>query len=106
MEDEELQVDPLFGGMTRTPVWKGVPYWACIMSAVLVYITFIVSHNPFMLVLYLVLHGILYAIGSHDPGVYDDVRLWLLTSARCFNVKLWKAKSFSPCQTKRYIGWD
>lgn len=104
-QDEDLDVSTLFLGMTRTPMPFGVPFTACIIEFVVVYCIFIATGNPFLLLLGLVTHGLLYAVSSHDAGIFEDLWLWLKTQGKCRNRTFWTVASFSPQAQRGMTGW-
>lgn len=102
-EDEMIVVDPLFVGMTRPATVLGVPYAAVVIEGILVAIIFLAANNPLYLLLALPMHGVLYLIGSADPGIFDSMFMWAKTTARCLNARFWGAASFSPGSVKKWI---
>lgn len=106
MDEEQLQVDPLFAGLTRAAmVWPGVPLVGFVIEMVLVYCVFLLTKNPLLLLLFLVSHTFLYVLCSKDPGIFDDISLWFKTCGKCVNTKFWGSKSFSASSTERYREW-
>lgn len=107
MNDEELQIDPLFAGMTRTPSLFGIPFFAFLITWFFAFLVFIVSGNPFLLLIGFPIHGIIYAISANDHGIFEDAYLWIITCGKCTNFRFWGARSFSPNSVKRYGDeWD
>ena len=100
--DEIIKVDTLFVGMTRPATVWGVPYTAVAMEAMAVAIIFLAIGNPLYLLLAVPIHGVLYLVGSSDPGVFDSIMVWVQTTARCLNTRYWGASSFSPGTTKKW----
>ena len=106
MEDEILQVDPLFAGMTRTPIIAGIPFLAFLLEWMFGFFLLIATGNPFLLGIVAPIHGLIYAISANDPGIFDDIRIWLITKAKCMNFNFWEARSFAASSVERYKGWD
>lgn len=105
MEDSEelIQVDTLFVGMTRPATVWGVPYTAVALESMITAIIFLGAGNPLYLLLVLPIHGVLYLVGSSDPGIFDTMGVWVQTTARSTNKRFWGAASFAPGKTKK---WD
>jgi Type IV secretory pathway, VirB3 components len=97
----DLSVDILFVALTRPTTMWGVPYMAFIIEFMLVTLVFLATGNPFYLLIIVPLHGILYLVSAHDPGIFDSLYVWSMTTGRCRNSRFWGAASFSPLSMKR-----
>jgi len=100
--DDTIAVDKLFVGMTRPATVWGVPYTAVAMESMAVAIIFLAAGNPLYLLLAVPMHGILYLVGSSDPGVFDSIMVWVQTAARCMNSRFWGAASFAPGKANKW----
>lgn len=100
--EDQIIVDPLFVGMTRPATVWGVPYSAVVIEAIIVSVIFLAIGNPLYLLLAVPIHGVLYLIGSADPGVFDSLMMWVKTTGRCLNTRFWGAASFSPGSVKKW----
>lgn len=101
--EEQIVVDPLFVGLTRPATVWGVPYTGVVIEALIVSIVFLAVGNPLYLLLAVPIHGILYAIGSHDPGIFDSIGMSAKTIWRCRNARFWNgAASFAPGAIKKW----
>jgi len=96
----DLSVDILFVALTRPTTMWGVPYMAFIIQFMAVTLVFLAAGNPFYLLLAIPVHGILYLISAHDPGIFDSIFIWMKTTGRCRNRRFWGAASFSPLCVK------
>jgi type IV secretion system protein VirB3 len=102
-EEQRIVVDPLFVGLTRPATMWGVPYTGVVIEVLLVAIVFLAMGNPLYLLLALPIHGILYAIGSHDPGIFDSIAMSAKTVWKCRNAGFWNgAASFAPGVIKKW----
>ena len=102
-DEDQIVVDPLFVGLTRPATAFGVPYSGVVMEALLVAVVFLAIGNPLYLLLIVPIHLILFAVGSHDPGIFDSILMWVKTAGRCRNKKFWNgAASFAPGKTKKW----
>lgn len=103
MEDDDLQIDPLFVGLTRPATVAGVNYFAFVFEVIAIAVIFLGTANVLYLLLVIPLHGVLYLITAKDAGAFGSIEQWVKTSGRCRNRAFWKATSFSPLPNKR---WD
>jgi type IV secretion system protein VirB3 len=98
----QLRSDPLFVGLTRPATLLGVPYAAFVLEVVVVMVIFINLRNPLYAGLALPVHGVLYLISAHDPGIFAAIFQWGPTIGRCRNIDFWGAASFSPLPLKKW----
>ncbi|WP_334189719.1 type IV secretion system protein VirB3, partial [Noviherbaspirillum sp.] len=96
-----MHIDPLFVGLTRPVTLFGIPYVAFVGEFIATAVIFLMVGNPLYLLLALPCHGVLYLIGSHDPGLFHSMAIWMKTKGRCRNTAFWGAASFSPLPTKK-----
>lgn len=94
--------DLLFVGLTRVPTILGIPYAAFVAEVMVMALVNITLGNPLYLLLVLPIHGILYLISAHDPGVFAEITAWTKTIGRCRNTQFWDATSFSPIATRKW----
>lgn len=94
--------DLLFVGLTRVPTILGIPYAAFVAEVMFFALVNITLGNPLYLLLILPIHGILYLISAHDPGVFAEIAAWAKTIGRCRNTQFWNASSFSPVATRKW----
>lgn len=102
-QEEDVTTDELFVGLTRPATICGIHYYAAVAEIVATGIIFLVAGNPFYLLLILPVHGVLYLISASNPRGFNELASWMQTSARCVNSRHWKATSFSPRQTTKWI---
>lgn len=102
-DEQRIVVDPLFVGLTRPATMWGVPYTGVVIEVLIVAIIFLAIGNPLYLLLVIPIHGVLYAIGAHDPGIFDSIAMSAKTSWKCRNRRFWNgAASFSPKSMKKW----
>lgn len=99
---EVLHKDVLFVGLTRVPMVLGVPYGAFVAEVMIMSIEHVMTGNPLYLFFVLPIHGILYLISSHDPGIFAEIAAWSKTTSRCRNKRLWEMPSFSPLRVRKW----
>lgn len=99
---EDVYLDPLFVGLTRPATMWGVPYIAFIVEFMTTTLIFLAVGNPLYLLLAAPIHGVLYLVSAHDPGVFGSVFLWIKTLGRCRTTRFWGAASFSPLSNKKW----
>lgn len=97
-----IHKDLLFVALTRVPTVLGVPYAAFVFELMFASLINIISGNPLYALLVIPLHIVLYAISSHDPGIFAEIAVWTKTIGRCLNKTYWKAASFSPIATRKW----
>lgn len=101
-QSDDIQVDPLFVGLTRPATLFGVPMSAFLAEFFIVILVFLAVGNPLYLLSAVPLHGIVYLLSAENPRVFAEVWIWMQTTARCQNGKFWNGVSFSPRKTKRW----
>jgi len=99
-----LHKDVLFVGLTRVPMIMGVPYAAFVAEIMVMAIEHVMSGNPLYLACVVPIHGILYLISAHDPGVFAEIAAWSKTTSRCRNGGFWGMASFSPVTVNKWLG--
>jgi len=100
--EKDIDVDVLFVALTRSATIGGIPYTAFVIEVMAVVIVFLATANPLYLLIGLPIHAVLYLISANDPGVFDVIRLWFITNARCqANKRFWGSVSVSPIPTKQ-----
>jgi type IV secretion system protein VirB3 len=102
-DSQDIQVDPLFVGLTRPATIGGIPYFAAVLEFLATVLVFLAVGNPLYLVLAAPLHGVLYLISASDPWAFDTIAAWVKTTGRCLNARFWGATSFSPLPTKKWL---
>jgi len=101
MEEEEVDIDPLFIGMTRPPMMLGVPIEFFFLNFILfgigtVMFLSLMHKILFFCLLIAPLHVLGYVMTEKDP---QWMRVWLTKFQKCFitqNKGFWKANSFKP----------
>lgn len=97
-----LHKDVLFVGLTRVPMVLGIPYAAFVAEVMFMSIEHVMTGNPLYLFFVIPIHGILYLISAHDPGIFAEIAAWSKTTSRCRNKGLWEMPSFSPLPVKKW----
>lgn len=93
---EAPEIDPLFLGMTRPPMVKGVTYSFFVLNVTGTTILFLASGNLLAFLVGLPLHVIGYLMCLKDPRLLDLWRVKLTKTMLCRNRKFWKANSYRP----------
>jgi len=93
--------DPLFVGATRPSFVWGVTYEAMIICITLVGLLFIGTNNPFLLVLYIPLHGVCALVCAKDPRFFRLLFLWVATKCKSTAWRYWGAATASPLVSTR-----
>ena len=99
-DDPGLKYDMLYLGMTRPPTYLGVPLTAFLFETFGLVIVFLGTGSLPFLLLIVPVHGVLYLLGSSDPGRFDAWGKWVLTFGRMPNFLFWRAGSCSPLRLK------
>jgi type IV secretion system protein VirB3 len=102
-DDEDVTTDPLFVGMTRPTTMFGIPFTAFVIELMTTVLIFLAVGNPIYLALGLPIHAIMYLVSVNDPGAFDSIYIWMITSGKCMNTFFWGAKSFSPLSVKKWV---
>jgi len=95
-QDESVNVDPLFVGLTRPTMVLGVQFEAFVINGMLTAIVFLATGNPLWLLVGLPIHGIAYVISLNEPRQFSLLFLWLTSKSKCRNRGYWKVNSYSP----------
>lgn len=95
-KDSDLHFYPLVTGLTRPATFKGVHLSFVAMSAMVVFILFMVMEDLRWLLLYGVLHAIGYALQVWDPRFIDIVLLKARKGWAVRNSRFWGGNSYSP----------
>jgi len=98
----DVQVDPLFVGLTRPATAAGIPYFAFVIEVMASVLVFLAVGNPLYLLIGIPIHGVLYLISSSDPWAFDTIFAWLKSTSRCQNRFFWGSATFSPLPTKKW----
>ncbi len=88
--------DPLFVAATRPAMKWGVTLEGIILGGGLVGIAMIATGNPFTLLLYLPIHGVMYLLCLRDPRTFRLMLLWSITKAKSLGWRHWGASTASP----------
>jgi type IV secretion system protein VirB3 len=99
----DVYTDPLFVGLTRPALLWGIPYTAAVIEVVTTAIIFLAVGDPFYLLLAVPFHAVLYLISANNPGAFNSIYLWTITTGRCKTFRFWEAASFSPLPTKKWV---
>lgn len=102
-EEQDLDGDLLFVGLTRPAMILGVPYVAVVAEAMALGLLFLQTGNLFLLLLAAPVHAVLYLVSASDPAIFGSIAIWALTTARCRNRAFWSAASFAPLRAKNSI---
>lgn len=100
---QDVHTDTLFIGLTRPATMWGVPYIAFVIEFMVTTLIFLGVGNPVYLLLAVPIHGVLYLISAHDPGIFGSIFVWAKTIGRCRNSRFWGGASFSPLPTRKWM---
>lgn len=89
-------IDPLFVAATRPAMKWGVTLDGIIIGGALVGILMIATGNPFTLLLYLPIHGVMYLLCLRDPRTFRLILLWVGTKMKSLGWRHWGAATASP----------
>lgn len=96
MAQDHLEVDSLFLGMTRPPMYGGVTASFFMINAIACTILFLASKSFIPLLLgFPLMHVLGYLACLKDPRTFD---VWLvrLKFMRCRNRSFWRSNSYDP----------
>jgi type IV secretion system protein VirB3 len=89
-------IDPLFVAATRPAMKWGVTLDGIIVGVGLIGIAMIATGNPFTLLLYLPIHGVMYLLCLRDPRTFRLLLLWFNTKMKSIGWRHWGASTASP----------
>ena len=96
-EEEELDCDPLFRGITRPAMWAGTTFEAFIVNVVVSSVVISVMKNGlYLFVVGLPIHLVCVAICRYDERAFEVLFVWIQTKGSCLASAFWKASSYSP----------
>ncbi|WP_133406841.1 type IV secretion system protein VirB3 [Parashewanella tropica] len=101
-----LYQDPLFVAVTRPAMKWGVTLDGIIVAAAFVAVLMIATKNPFLLLLYFPLHGLMYGVCLRDPRSFSLLHLWLLTKAKSLGWRQFGAASAAPLLSTRHTTYE
>lgn len=101
LNQDGLEVDELYLGMTRPATVLGVPLTAFVAEVLVVALIFLAIGNVIWLALFAPIHAVLFLISSTDPGRFSSWAMFIKTFGRSTNWLFWKATSFSPLRLKQ-----
>lgn len=95
-DDEKVEIDPLFLGMTRPPMVMGVTYSFFVINGMVTTISFLALNNLFAFLVGIPVHIVGYLLCLKDPRMFDIWRVRLLKTPMTRNRRFWSANSYSP----------
>nr|WP_067297062.1 VirB3 family type IV secretion system protein [Marinobacterium profundum] len=93
--------DPLVVAVTRPAMKWGVTLDGIILGGALVGIIMIGTKNPFTLLLYFPIHGLMYLACMRDPRTFRFLLLGLFTKGKSLGRRFWGASTASPMVNTR-----
>ena len=97
MTDEEpIEVDALFLGMTRPPMAFGVTYTFLVINLMAATMAFLALNSLFAFLIGVPVHIAGYLLCLKDPRLFDIWRVRLLKTPPNRNQAYWRANSYSP----------
>ncbi|MGB0895525.1 MAG: VirB3 family type IV secretion system protein [Parashewanella sp.] len=98
---EMNQHDPLFVAVTRPAMKWGVTLDGIIVAGAFVAVLMIATKNPLMLLLYVPVHGVMYALCLRDPRLFRLLLLWFKTKAKSIAWRHFGAATACPYRNTR-----
>lgn len=95
--------DPLFVAATRPAMKWGVTLEGIIIAGALSGIVMIATGNPFTLLMYVPIHGVMYLLCLKDPRTFRYLLLWVITKMKSLGWRHWGASTASPFISTRAI---
>lgn len=95
MQTEEINVHPIFAGMTRPPMFLGITVDYLMATALITIMLFMMTNSAKCLIMYIPLHIIGWIGCKFDPNFF---RVFLKKS-HCLpvaNKSLWGSQSYEP----------
>lgn len=95
-DEGQVQTNELRVGLTRPPMFKGVPLAPFMIGMGAVGWVYILSGNPTTALIALPVYGILRVISAKNVRIFAEIAARFRIATRCRNRKFWGALSFSP----------
>jgi len=95
---DDLNVDPVFVGLTRPTTLFGVQFEAFAVYFICISILFIIVKSLLVFVLILPVHGFCFVMNLKDPRIFELLGLRIQFMSRCDNQIFWKCNSYSPLE--------
>lgn len=97
MANGTIDSDPLFGGLTRPPVFLGVPQFYFVLNLLLLSVLFINFDEKInCLISSLLIHLVGYLMGLKEPRFMDLLMIKYQKCNRCRNKLFHGANSYDP----------
>ncbi|KAF0136317.1 MAG: type IV secretion system protein VirB3 [Methylocystaceae bacterium] len=96
MASSKPKLDPLVGGLTRSPMMLGVPYVLFVLECCVVVLIFINTKNLLMFLLFPPIHAVAYVLTVRDNRFVDVI---LTRFGKCpvtRNHRFWGGDSYQP----------
>ena len=102
--DNEIVTAPVFLGLARPATILGISLIAFVCEAEFVAITLIAFKSLIPILAAPVCHLVLYGLSYKDPGIFDDIKLFITTGGLMSkSVKKWGSRSFAPVKGGKYV---
>ena len=95
-EPETLDIDPLFLGLTRPTMVRGVTYTFFFTNMMLTMMVFVGTGSLLTLLVGVPVHLAGYALYLKDPRLFDIWWVRLTKASRVHNYAYWGTNSYSP----------
>lgn len=95
MQTEEINVHPIFAGMTRPPMFLGITIDYLMMTMLLTVVCFMMSNSAKFLIMYIPLHIIGWIGCKFDPNFFR-VAIKKIICPNVANKNLWGSQSYEP----------
>lgn len=95
-ENESVDVDPVFLGMTRPPMVMGVTFSFFVINGMATTIAFLALGNLLAFLVGIPVHVIGYLLCLKDPRIFDIWRVRIIKTPITRNKNFWRANSYAP----------
>lgn len=96
-----IDTDPMFVGMTRPAMIKGVPYVAMLANGFISGLAFLAANKIQLVLVFFPIHAVFYLMCMHEPRIFELIALWIKTKGANVMRVYWKASSYSPLEEFR-----
>ena len=94
--EEELEISPLFKGLTLPPMKWGVTYNFLYAEGMSIVLLFIWTSNLLVPFLLIPIHTVAVLISADNPRIFVHLGLWMKTVGKNLNRGYWGGSSYEP----------
>ena len=97
IEEEDLDCDTVFRGLTRPAMYAGTTLEAFVVNMVISSVAVSMMKNGlYMFIVGVPVHLVCVAICKYDDRAFEILYIWMRTKGSCLSAGFWKAASYSP----------